>query len=319
MKGKRKLLLALSAAACALALSVGGALGLTTADAASGAVHSHGETVAFASYNIPTTGYVFVDESGAPIAGEVTFTDTNLSGEKTASNGVYEVRVSPNETTGTMTILSVPAEYCNPGVINYDVVFGTPTSFGPLEITQKDAKSNALFKVTLGGHDHGELVAEVPAECEKEGFAAHYRCQACEGYFDENMVKKSVSELTIRATGHNYTNLVYAVPPTCTEEGVKAYRICGCGKYFGENFIEIDPNDLSVPPTGHTFGEWEETKAPTAKEAGEKQRECSVCHHIERGEIPVDTSQGTVVLIAVGGVFAAAVLLFLVTKTDRER
>ncbi len=46
-------------------------------------------------------------------------------------------------------------------------------------------------------HNYGELIPEVPATCSASGTKAHYRCEKCGKYFDENKVEKAKSEFTI--------------------------------------------------------------------------------------------------------------------------
>ena len=38
--------------------------------------------------------------------------------------------------------------------------------------------------------------------CEASGFAAHYKCSACNKLFDADKAEKTEAELTIAATGH---------------------------------------------------------------------------------------------------------------------
>ena len=54
------------------------------------------------------------------------------------------------------------------------------------------------------GHTYGELIGKVDATCEYEGMEAHYFCEACDTYFNDQQAKTTKQELTIAATGHNY-------------------------------------------------------------------------------------------------------------------
>lgn len=46
-------------------------------------------------------------------------------------------------------------------------------------------------------HNYGELIPEIPATCSASGTKAHYYCEKCGKYFDENKVEKAKSEFTI--------------------------------------------------------------------------------------------------------------------------
>lgn len=57
----------------------------------------------------------------------------------------------------------------------------------------------------------------------------------------------------------------------------KELAVCEkCGASYGEY-------------TDHTYGDWEVIKEATTTELGKKQRECSVCGHIEEATIPLKT------------------------------
>ncbi|MBR7136117.1 MAG: hypothetical protein IKD14_03225, partial [Clostridia bacterium] len=93
-------------------------------------------------------------------------------------------------------------------------------------------------------HEYGELIPAVSATCEEDGMIAHYHCESCDKYFDEN--KNEITDLAIKALGHKYSNLIAEVPATCEHEGVKAHYTCeSCDKYFDENKNEI--TDLVIP------------------------------------------------------------------------
>lgn len=79
-------------------------------------------------------------------------------------------------------------------------------------------------------------------------------------------------------------------PPTCKEEGHKAYYKCAdCGELFEDanGTIPTTAAAVTIPKTEHSFGEWEVTKPATTTEKGEKQRTCSICGLVETAEIPL--------------------------------
>ena len=53
-------------------------------------------------------------------------------------------------------------------------------------------------------HTYGELIPAVAPMCSTSGMAAHYYCEECGKYFDENKTETTEEALTIPATGHDY-------------------------------------------------------------------------------------------------------------------
>ena len=77
--------------------------------------------------------------------------------------------------------------------------------------------------------------------------------------------------------GHQ-TTIVNKKEATCTESGYTGDTVCTvCGKtvLYGEE----------IPVKEHTYGEWVVTEEATCQKEGCKERECSVCHKIERETI----------------------------------
>ena len=128
-------------------------------------------------------------------------------------------------------------------------------------------------------HEYGELIPAVPATCEEDGMIAHYHCESCDKYFDEN--KNEVTNLAVKALGHKYSNLIAEVPATCEHEGVKAHYTCEvCEKLFDENKTEI--TDLVIPAiSAHKYVLVAEKEA-TLNEFGVKAHyECEYgCGHL---------------------------------------
>ena len=81
-------------------------------------------------------------------------------------------------------------------------------------------------------------------------------------------------DVTIPATGHNYTNKVTA--PTCTAQGYTTHT-CACGHSY---------KDAYTNATGHSFGEWIEEIAATTKAEGVEYRKCQYCQETQRQVIP---------------------------------
>ena len=108
--------------------------------------------------------------------------------------------------------------------------------------------------VIPAGHTYGELVAEVPATCEEDGFKSHYKCIACDKYFDAEKNEVTYESLVILAAGigHTYGELVAEVPATCTEAGVAAHYQCSvCDKYFDAEKNAVSQEELVLKSLGH--------------------------------------------------------------------
>ena len=129
-----------------------------------------------------------------------------------------------------------------------------------------------------------KLIAVKPATCSTTGMNAHYTCEGCGKYFDEDKTEKTVAELTIPTTDdHTFGTLIKEQPATCIAGGMKAHYKCTvCGKYFDENKNETTEEALKTsvsPYYGHNFGRWVEEQYATCQAPGrEGYKHCSICN-----------------------------------------
>ena len=132
------------------------------------------------------------------------------------------------------------------------------------------------------GHTYGDLIAEVKATCEATGFAAHYKCSACNKLFDADKVEKTEAELTIAATGHTYGDLIAEVKPTCEATGFAAhYKCSACNKLFDADKVEKTEAELTIAATGHTYGDLIAEVKPTCEATGfAAHYKCSACNKL---------------------------------------
>ncbi len=135
-----------------------------------------------------------------------------------------------------------------------------------------------------GGHTHiyGELIEEKPATCTQKGLKAHYYCEGCQKYFDEEKTEKTLTELEIAvdATAHTYGSLIDEKPSTCTEEGIlKHYQCSECNKYFDEEKNEktLTELEIAVDETAHTYGLLIDEKPSTCSATGTKAHYYCAC------------------------------------------
>ncbi len=224
----------------------------------------------------PFTTYNFVDESGVFVKGTVQFTDENMEGEYSATDGIATIKTTTQVSEGTLTILSLPDGYCNPGDLQYAV--GT-TSDESSDLTVEQIGSETTIKVVLHPHDYGSLVPQVSADCENDGFAAHYQCSKCSEYFDENKVATEREDLVISATGHDYGSLLPQVPADCDDYGFEAHYQCSkCSEYFDENKVKRTMQELAIAPKGHNYGELvPQVPAGCTTEGFSAHYRCEVC------------------------------------------
>lgn len=87
---------------------------------------------------------------------------------------------------------------------------------------------------------------------------------------------------------HEYSEVVLAQQPTCTQKGWLEHYTCTlCGKYFvkvGEDMVEVDWEDISSPVLVHKWSDWF-VKPATCTEEGGEMRYCALCGETEpRGE-----------------------------------
>ncbi len=87
---------------------------------------------------------------------------------------------------------------------------------------------------------------------------------------------------------HEYSEVVLAQQPSCTQEGWLEHYTCTlCGKYFvkvGEDMVEVDWEDISSPVLVHKWSDWF-VKPATCTENGGEMRYCALCGKTEhRGE-----------------------------------
>lgn len=87
---------------------------------------------------------------------------------------------------------------------------------------------------------------------------------------------------------HEYSEVVLAQQPSCTQEGWLEHYTCTlCRKYFvkvGEDMVEVDWEDISSPVLVHKWSDWF-VKPATCTEDGGEMRYCALCGKTEhRGE-----------------------------------
>ncbi|MCR4726023.1 MAG: InlB B-repeat-containing protein [Clostridia bacterium] len=117
--------------------------------------------------------------------------------------------------------------------------------------------------------------AETPAACEQAGsvlFSAVIYDEEGQRYLREKTV-------AIPALGHDYGELIEAIPASCEEAGSIAHYCCAaCEKFFNAAKEEIGEEDLTVAALGHDYGEINEAVPASCEETGLlPYYQCSAC------------------------------------------
>jgi len=127
--------------------------------------------------------------------------------------------------------------------------------------------------INAKGHTYGEWIAEVDATCIADGAKGHYKCSACQKYFDKD--KNELPDIVIQKAHSLF--FVAGKKATCTEAGYKdAYRCVFCREFFNEDGTALA--DKEIPATGHTYGNVIPEVPATEMQNGVKEhKDCLTC------------------------------------------
>ena len=127
-----------------------------------------------------------------------------------------------------------------------------------------------------------KFVAETPATCIAGGMKAHYTCEGCGKFFDEN--KNETTEEALKTPvspyyGHSFGFWVEEQYATCQAPGRKGYKHCSiCNKDYDASNKEITDWVIPVNPDGHELGDLVAEVPATCKDTGVKaHRDCNLC------------------------------------------
>lgn len=169
---------------------------------------------------------------------------------------------------------------------------------GTKEIT--DRESTVLPK----GHKI-TLVERKEATCTEDGNSAYYICGVCNKWYEDSDGKTEIAdkESVVLAKGHKMTP-VERKEATCTEDGCKAYFICGvCDKWYEDRDgkAEIADKDSVVLAKGHKLSPVEGKEATCTSDGNSAYYSCGVCDKwFEDGEGKDEITDKSGVVIAKG-------------------
>ena len=127
-----------------------------------------------------------------------------------------------------------------------------------------------------------KFVAEIPATCIAGGMKAHYTCEGCGKFFDED--KNETTEEALKTPvspyyGHSFGFWVEEQYATCQAPGRKGYKHCSiCNKDYDASNKEITDWVIPVNPDGHELDDLVAEIPATCKDTGVKEhRDCRLC------------------------------------------
>ena len=127
-----------------------------------------------------------------------------------------------------------------------------------------------------------KFVAETSATCIAGGMKAHYTCEGCGKFFDED--KNGTTEEALETPispyyGHNFGRWVEEKYATCQAPGKKGYKHCSiCDKDYDASNTEITDFVIPVNPDGHELDDLVAEIPATCKDTGVKEhRDCRLC------------------------------------------
>lgn len=144
-----------------------------------------------------------------------------------------------------------------------------------------------IFKeipVTIINHTHTTtFVPEKPKTCTTDGNIEHYKCNVCGDLFEDAGAVKSLTEEQVKIpAGHDYTQMVGLVSPTCSSKGMKAHFRChNCDKYFElGSYAEVSAESLEIDidPNAHNTTHKDGSEANCSVTGIYPHEHCSLCN-----------------------------------------
>ena len=158
----------------------------------------------------------------------------------------------------------------------------TSTTIG-VEATSKGGYLREI-PVTIINHTHTTtLVPEKPKTCTTDGNIEHYKCNVCGDLFEDAGAVKSLTEEQVKIpAGHDYTQMVGLVSPTCSSKGMKAHFRChNCDKYFElGSYAEVSAESLEIDidPNAHNTTHNDGSEANCSVTGIYPHEHCSLCN-----------------------------------------
>ena len=149
--------------------------------------------------------------------------------------------------------------------------------------TSKDGTSKDI-PVTIIDHTHTTtLVPATPKTCTTDGNKKHFKCNVCGDLFADAGGVNSLTEEDVKEpAGHDYTQMVGLVSPTCSSKGMKAHFRChNCDKYFElGSYAEVSAESLEIDidPNAHNTTHKDGSEANCSVTGIYPHEHCSLCN-----------------------------------------
>ena len=138
--------------------------------------------------------------------------------------------------------------------------------------------------VTIIDHTHSiTLVPKTPKTCTTDGNIEHFKCNVCGDMFADAGGVNSLTEEQVKIpAGHDYTQMVGLVSPTCSSKGMKAHFRChNCDKYFElGSYAEVSAESLEIDidPNAHNTTHDDGSDANCSVTGIYPHEHCSLCN-----------------------------------------
>ena len=147
-----------------------------------------------------------------------------------------------------------------------------------------DTSYSLDIPVTIIDHTHTTtLVPATPKTCTTDGNIEHFKCNVCGDLFaDAGAVNQLTEEQVKISAGHDYTQMVGLVSPTCSSKGMKAHFRChNCDKYFElGSYAEVSAESLEIDidPNAHNTTHKDGSEANCSVTGIYPHEHCSLCN-----------------------------------------
>ena len=160
----------------------------------------------------------------------------------------------------------------------------TEKTIGVRARSKGNPKKYLSILVTIIDHTHiTTLVPETPKTCTTDGNIEHFKCNVCGDLFEDAGAVKSLTEEQVKIpAGHDYTQMVGLVSPTCSSKGMKAHFRChNCDKYFElGSYAEVSAESLEIDidPNAHNTTHKDGSEANCSVTGIYPHEHCSLCN-----------------------------------------
>ncbi|MDD6054078.1 MAG: hypothetical protein PUB81_01880 [Clostridiales bacterium] len=167
--------------------------------------------------------------------------------------------------------------------------------------SKEDSTLTAQLLFEVGdalGHKLGTIIAKVDADCLNDGVMAHYECERCAVYFNEEKTEVKLADIIIEKLGHDFSNKVaaeayFVSAATCVDAAVYYCSCVRCALASDETFEY-------GTALGHTYGELiPRVNADCENDGAEAHYVCSVCSVWFDAE-KVETAKENLILTKLG-------------------